>query len=278
MPSVSEYVTGFTSVANEMSDLQRRLLQEQYHAPSRTVSTQELAKLVNVNGYQTVNSNYGRLGHLFCDATGLEAAKAKDGKIHWWTIFSTGYETPETFYWEMHLGVAQALEILGWFAATNIQPELAEEHQRIEAEGYFDAENLDDARRRVRTAIVQRQGQSEFRHNLLKACNSQCSITGCDAEPALEAAHIMPYLGRKTNHITNGLLLRADIHTLFDLHLLSVQPDSYEIIISPKLAKTSYRELIGKRLVLPKYKSAMPNRVALNKHYEVFLQKCKNNH
>ncbi len=154
------------------------------------------------------------------------------------------------------------------------QPELLEQRQRVEAKGYFNAENTEDARRRVTTSIVQRQGQAEFRRKLLKVYNYQCPITGCDAEPALEAAHILPYKGTETNYIANGLLLRADVHTLFDLHLLSIHPQTHEIAISPELMETSYIEYVNRKVSLPKQKIAQPDPIALTKHHELFLQKC----
>jgi hypothetical protein len=154
-------------------------------------------------------------------------------------------------------------------------PELQREQQRIEDEGYFNAENLEDARRRVTSSIVQRQGQAKFRRKLLNAYSGRCPVTDCDVEAAIEAAHIIPYLGTETDHITNGLPLRADIHTLFDLHLLSIRPDAYEIVINPNLVLSSYQGLVGRKLALPEDKLTVPNKVALTKHYELFLQKCK---
>lgn len=154
------------------------------------------------------------------------------------------------------------------------QPELFERRQLVETEGYFDAENIEDARRRITTSIVQRQGQAEFRRKLLEAYNYQCPITGCNAEPALEAAHIIPYKGAETNHVANGLLLRADIHTLFDLHLLSIHPETHKVVISPKLLVTSYIEYRDQTVLFPKQKIARPDPIVLAKHYELFLQKC----
>jgi putative restriction endonuclease len=151
--------------------------------------------------------------------------------------------------------------------------ELWNERQRVEAEGFFNVENLEDARQKVTASIVQRQGQSEFRRKLLTAYDGQCPISGCDVEPAIEAAHILPYQGTQTNHITNGLPLRADIHTLFDLHLLSVQPDTHEVVIAPKLIETCYQEFAGRKLTLPKDEFLFPSKEALEKHYENFLQK-----
>jgi putative restriction endonuclease len=163
-----------------------------------------------------------------------------------------------------------------WSNSLDSQHDLAElrdEQQRIEAEGYFNIENLEDARRRGMASIVQRQGQSAFRHKLLIAYGHRCPISGCDAESAIEAAHIFPYYGIQTNHITNGLPLRADIHTLFDLYLLSVQPNTYEIVIAPNLIETCYQEFAGRKLSLPSDKFALPSGDALKKHYENFLQK-----
>lgn len=158
---------------------------------------------------------------------------------------------------------------------TDAQSELLAERQRIEAEGYFDVDTVKDARKRITASIVQRQGQGEFRCKLLKSYGCRCPITDCDVESALEAAHIIPYQGTDTNHPTNGLLLRSDIHTLFDLHLLSIQPDTYDVVISPELIGTCYQDLVSRKLALPQDQNAAPNRSALSKHYETFLSKCK---
>ena len=147
------------------------------------------------------------------------------------------------------------------------------QRQEIESEGYFDVANLEDARKKVTTSIVQRQGQSEFRRKLLTLYGGECAITGCDVEVAIEAAHIIPYQGTSTNHPVNGLPLRADIHTLFDLHLISIQPDSYDVIIAPELLGTCYQRLAQKKLKMPKSELLLPSREALNKHYEEFLKK-----
>ena len=154
-------------------------------------------------------------------------------------------------------------------------PELDAERQKIESEGYFDTETLQDARRRITASIVQRQGQAEFRRKLLTAYGGRCPITDCDVESAIEAAHIIPYQGTQTNHPTNGLPLRADIHTLFDLHLLSIRPDTNEVVIAPELVGTCYQDLADRKLTLPQDQKTAPNQNALTKHHETFLSKCK---
>jgi predicted restriction endonuclease len=110
---------------------------------------------------------------------------------------------------------------------------------------------------------------------LLTAYGGRCPITDCDVESAIEAAHIIPYQGTQTNHPTNGLPLRADIHTLFDLHLLSIRPDTNEVVIAPELAGTCYQDLADRKLTLPQDQKTAPNQNALSKHHETFLSKCK---
>lgn len=271
VPSCAEYVTGFTKIRNQMNDLQLHLLQNQYFAPQRTVTAPELARLTNIDNYVVINSIYGKLGHLFCEATGITPGKCKDGTVRWWTIFSKGYRSKQGFLWEMYPEVAEALQILQW-VNNKEQLELLEQRKIIESAGYFNSENIGDARKRINTSIIQRQGQSEFRKKLLNAYNNRCAISGCDVESAIEAAHIIPYRGTETNHPTNGLPLRADIHTLFDLHLISIKPDTYEIVIAPKIQGSCYQYLSNQKLNLPTYQEFLPNQEALQKHYEIFLE------
>ena len=153
--------------------------------------------------------------------------------------------------------------------------EITIDRENIESKLDFNPENLTDARERTNRAIVQRQGQSKFRSELLKAYGGKCAITDCNAEAALEAAHIFPYLGTDTNHVTNGLLLRADIHTLFDLNLISIDPNTSKVVVSSSLLNTCYKELNGKTLKCPK-DYASPSPEALARHYENFSLKQNN--
>lgn len=133
-------------------------------------------------------------------------------------------------------------------------------------ETVFNPSSLEDARKKIHSAIVLRQGQGEFRKKLIEAYNGCCAITGANAEQALEAAHIISYKGEQTNHITNGLLLRADIHTLFDLGLIAIDTKTMAVVIAPSLFNTTYKELLGKPLLLPKNKKYLPSIEALELH------------
>jgi hypothetical protein len=123
-----------------------------------------------------------------------------------------------------------------------------------------------DARTRVNAAVVRRQGQPEFRRKLLEVYEYRCAITRCDAVDALEAAHIRPYLGPHCNHVTNGLLLRADIHTLFDLELQAIDTTSMTVRLAPSLKTTTYGELDGRLLRMPTTPTARPSVEALDEH------------
>lgn len=99
----------------------------------------------------------------------------------------------------------------------------------------------------------------------MRAYQGQCVVTGCAIEPLLEAAHIHPYLGPQTNHITNGLLLRADIHTLFDLGLLSID-GRCRVLVSDRLAGSEYDRLAGQSLRVPADTAQCPSAKSLEWH------------
>lgn len=127
----------------------------------------------------------------------------------------------------------------------------------------FDPKNVADGRAKVLAEVTRRQGQSRFRKDLIAAYDGKCAITGCRIRPLLEAAHIYPYKGKDTNHVTNGLLLRADIHTLFDLGLIAIRPDR-TLDICESLTGTIYAQLKG--LNLPKVAEKHPHPDALAWH------------
>ena len=145
------------------------------------------------------------------------------------------------------------------------------EETREAASPEFDPKNVEDGRRRVLREVYRRQGQQTFRRKLMKAYGARCAITGEKVEWVLEAAHITPYMGTKTNAVANGLLLRADIHTLFDLALIAIDPDERKIRVSTALAGTEYTKLQGKKLAEPKPALSRPSIAILRAHFSGFL-------
>ena len=74
--------------------------------------------------------------------------------------------------------------------------------------------------------ILARPNQADFRKMLLKEYKSTCMITKCKIEAVLEAAHIKPFADNKDDTLENGLLLRADLHLLFDKEFMGIHPNS----------------------------------------------------
>jgi hypothetical protein len=143
---------------------------------------------------------------------------------------------------------------------------LASAQEQLAQEAAFDPTGIKDARTRILSSIVRRQGQPAFRKRLLSAYSRRCAVTGCAVEPILEAAHIIPYKGEKTNHVGNGILLRADFHTLFDLRLVSIDEVTMRLLVSTKLNGTGYENYRGKKMRVPKEATNQPSREALEQH------------
>jgi hypothetical protein len=133
----------------------------------------------------------------------------------------------------------------------------------------FDPKSQEDARERVLREIVQRRGQQKFRKSLIAAYDGHCAITGCSVSPLLEAAHITPYLGPETNAVTNGLLLRADIHTLWDLGLIAVDPKDRTVWVSAEITDATYQALTGASLMLPLDLTQWPSTAALEQQWNL---------
>jgi HNH endonuclease len=79
-----------------------------------------------------------------------------------------------------------------------------------------------------------RLGQRSFQAVVLDAYHRRCAISGTHIPPVLQAAHIRPVTKGGEHRLDNGLLLRSDVHTLFDRGYLAVNPE-YRLLVSPRL-------------------------------------------
>ena len=116
-----------------------------------------------------------------------------------------------------------------------------------------------------------------FRKKVLKAYRRKCAITGSEILESLTAAHIDPFENsppelRHNDDVSNGILLREDIHKLFDKHLIAINPEGMRIVVSESIKeKGDYykhyhnRELKSKPLNGEEY----PNREALKRRLEL---------
>ncbi len=145
--------------------------------------------------------------------------------------------------------------------------------QHVPPEEFAPAFSLVDAdERELMTARARpRVGQGAFRARLLSAYGARCAITGERTEPVLDAAHVQPYLGPRSNHIQNGMLLTKEFHVLFDHGLVTVTPE-HVVRVSPRIRDRwsngkRYYEFDGKPLrVLPDSAAERPSGDALRWH------------
>ena len=118
--------------------------------------------------------------------------------------------------------------------------------------------------------VAPRKGQGVFRVAVLDAYGRACAVTGEHSLPALEAAHIMPYRRDGPHATENGLLLRADLHRLFDKGYLTVTPER-RLEISPRLKidyenGRSYYPHHGKKITPPNDPACQPGPEFLRWH------------
>jgi hypothetical protein len=76
-----------------------------------------------------------------------------------------------------------------------------------------------------------------------------------------------------TNHVSNGLLLRADIHTLFDSVLIAIEPTSRTVVVSEALSGSSYAKLAGRKLRATQDASSGASKRSLERRYDSFKAK-----
>ncbi|ASG23243.1 HNH endonuclease [Nitrospirillum viridazoti] len=121
------------------------------------------------------------------------------------------------------------------------------------------------------TLITPRLGQGTFRVAVTDSYGRRCAVTGEKTLPILDAAHIKDF-GEGGNHtVDNGLLLRTDIHRLFDRGYVTVS-DDHRFVVSRRLKEDfdngrHYYELHGTPIRLPDSPLAQPSAKALHWHW-----------
>jgi len=127
-------------------------------------------------------------------------------------------------------------------------------------------ESIIETRRRVLREVNLRRGQPQFRQRLIERYGSACQISRCDYPCLVEAAHIAPYAISNENGVHNGLLLRSDLHILFDLGMLAIHPRDMTISLHADLMKMEYGAFQGKQLFVNG--TTGPDRKALEARWE----------
>jgi hypothetical protein len=97
-----------------------------------------------------------------------------------------------------------------------------------------------------------RLGQQRFREAMLARYGNSCAFTGPQPPGALDAAHLYLYSENPEHDPKGGLLLRCDLHALFDRWLITIDPDSWSIRVSPELVPyPGLAALDGRPLLIP---------------------------
>lgn len=125
--------------------------------------------------------------------------------------------------------------------------------------------------------VKRRLGQGGFRVLVTDNFDRRCAVTGEKTLPVLEAAHILPVRRGGQHRSDNGLLLRSDLHTLFDLGYVTVTPD-YKLDVSLALRDEwsngrVYYEMQGRNIKLPAFATDQPSREFLEWHGQNVFRK-----
>ena len=120
--------------------------------------------------------------------------------------------------------------------------------------------------------VIPRRGQGTFRVAVTEAYGRACAVTKEHSLPALEAAHIKPFAEEGPHAVSNGLLLRSDLHRLFDRGYVTVTPE-YKLEVSKQLKDhfqngRSYYPLHGTEVSVPRSLSQRPDGEFLLWHNE----------
>lgn len=126
------------------------------------------------------------------------------------------------------------------------------------------------------TLHVPRLGQGIFRVRVLDAYERACAVTREHSLPVLDAAHIKPFANGGEHAVSNGLVLRSDLHRLFDRGYVTVDEDG-AFVVGRRLKEDfangrSYYGLHGAAVALPRAEALRPDAGTLAWHREhVFL-------
>lgn len=157
----------------------------------------------------------------------------------------------------------------------NIGPTIGQATELKATDGYQPTSDLDG---RVTMpleytgpAILARRGQRRLRYALLQAYGNNCAITGACPKDLLEVAHIAPFPAGDVNSVENAMLLRTDLHTLWDLNLIGVDPQDMSIHVARRLRGSIYENLCGRKIV-QRRNGLQLNPGALRDRWEMFVQ------
>jgi putative restriction endonuclease len=120
--------------------------------------------------------------------------------------------------------------------------------------------------------VLPRLGQGLFRVKVADAYDRKCAFTRSPVLPILEAAHIKPFADHGPHEVNNGILLRQDVHTLFDRGYITITP-SFHVEVSRQIKNEfnnghEYYSAHGQTIALPEDERFYPAKDYLQWHNE----------
>jgi len=213
--------------------------------------------VVLIYNYERAYKLDGRLRHFFSELREVAAWVLSTSRL-----LSTSRDTPGAGYF---LGYSTDDQLGQVIVMNMVKPKEAREQpvhsaRSIVTPAPMESQSLHGLQspptyEQIEAALRAREGQTRFRADLLQIFEGRCIVTGCVVDALLEAAHIEPYSEAQNHRLSNGLILRTDIHTLFDKGLLGIRstgPQRGQVFCSSVLQKDSmYLPLHMKSIALP---------------------------
>jgi len=120
-------------------------------------------------------------------------------------------------------------------------------------------------------AVASRPDQQKFSSEIRTLYKRQCAITKCNTPEALQAAHIRVLQNHDINSTQNGILLRSDIHALFDAFLITLSEDGTIVETSQALTDPTYKFLRNAKVFRPRAKA--PSLKNIQNHRKRFFER-----
>lgn len=166
---------------------------------------------------------------------------------------------PSRSYFVRYGGQLHSLKAVVTFALREERPDTrardfhaadaAQKLRELRFDVVHNVENADEEREREWISRLKRAGQVEFRSKLIDLYG-RCALSGCTTLTVLEAAHVRPVSGRGADAPSNGILLRADLHKLFDADLLAIEPSNGRIVVAES-CKADYEAMLAMKVFTP---------------------------
>lgn len=131
---------------------------------------------------------------------------------------------------------------------------------------------IEDFRRQVARQVTIRLQQGRLRNELLYLYEERCAISDFQVLPVLQACHLIPFVIEGSQDSRNAILLKSDLHDLFDAHLLGIHPEYLTIRIAPSILETPYGDFNNVPL-RPRRDGVLLFSRSLEKRWELFLDR-----